>query len=199
MVAAMKGAEVRFDFRLTRSRKFVRSDMCDQPAGAEQSDAVAEIESLIKIVGYEQYRRMQAAQQIPEHVLHLGASEGIERTEWLIHEQNPGLGCKGAGKTDTLALAARKLVRITMREDFRIKANRREQLFAAPDALFARPALNFEDNAHVALDREMWEKAGLLDDIADASAQGDQVGVDIWFAMHQHLAIGRLDHTVDGA
>ncbi len=65
--------------------------------------------------------------------------------------------------------------------------------------LVARPALRFQHEANVALHIEMWEKARLLDDVADALSQGDKVGCMDALLMDQHVAAGGLDETVDGA
>ncbi len=50
-----------------------------------------------------------AGEEVFEHGLHLGAGDGVEGAEGLVHEQDGGVVGEGAGEADALALAAAEL------------------------------------------------------------------------------------------
>jgi hypothetical protein len=53
----------------------------------------------------------EAASEGAEFALKLGASDGIEGAERLVHEKDGRVGSEGAGDADALALAAGKFAR----------------------------------------------------------------------------------------
>ena len=63
---------------------------------------------------------------------------------------------------------------------------------AAAGALFAGPALCLQHQTDVALDGEVREESGLLDGVADAAAEHDEIGGANAAAIHQNLAAGRF-------
>ena len=102
------------------AEEFVARHIDDDFALAQQNDAIGEVECFIKIVGDKQYGGLHAGEEIEKHVLHLGARKRIEGTEGLVHEQDLWFRCKRARQANPLALAARELMRVTVREAFRI-------------------------------------------------------------------------------
>jgi hypothetical protein len=93
---------------------------CDNAASLEQDDAGSEEKSLAKIVGDEDDGFAKAAGEGAEFALKLGAGDGIEGAEGLIHQQDGGISGKGAGDPDTLALAAGKFARAAVCELARV-------------------------------------------------------------------------------
>jgi hypothetical protein len=66
------------------------------------------------------------------------AGDGIERPEWLVHDQAIGVGGERAGNADTLLLAAGELVPIAVAELFRRQA---EQVHhSSTHSIASRPA-----------------------------------------------------------
>ena len=101
---SVEGADVADNFRLRRAEEILGGEVGDELAFAEQHDAVGKIESFVEIVGHEQDGLVETGEQAAEHVLHLGASEGIERTEGLIHQENARLGSQSTSEANALAL-----------------------------------------------------------------------------------------------
>ena len=110
-------------------RGIQRSEAGDEIAFAEEHDAIGEVEGLVEIVGDEEDGFAEVGQESAEHVLHLGAGEGVECAEGLVHQQDGGLGGKGAGEADALALSAGELVGKTVGKMVGIEADGGEQFF----------------------------------------------------------------------
>lgn len=195
----MEGGSIGGDLWLSGTEKLFGRDMCCYTAFFEQDDPMGEIESFVEIVGDEEDRFMQAGEQIAEHVLHFGASEGIEGAERLVHEEDGRVGGEGARKPDALALASGELVWRTRAEGVGIESDGSEQFARACFAIAAGAAFSFRHNADVALDGEVWKEAGFLDDIAHAATQANDVAVARVGPADQNLSGDGLHHAVDGA
>ncbi len=88
----------------------LRRAALDDAAAFHDGDAVADAEGLVEIVADEQDGLLQAALEFQQFVLQPGADQRIERRERLVHQQDRRAGGKGAGETDALLHAARKLL-----------------------------------------------------------------------------------------
>jgi hypothetical protein len=95
---------------------FGGGEVGDYFAGFEEDDALGEVEGFVEVVGDEQDGFADAGEQVAEHGLHLGAGEGIEGAEGLVHEQDAGIGGEGASEADALALSAGELPRVACAE-----------------------------------------------------------------------------------
>src|SRR5260221_75149 len=98
-------------FRMIDARKFLRSGIGNDAAAFEKDDARAEEQRFAKIVGDEDNGLTETAREGAEFALKLCASDGIERAEGLVHEEDGRIGGEGASDADALALAAREFVR----------------------------------------------------------------------------------------
>ena len=105
----MDGGHVGADVGVGGVEDFGGGEVGDDFAGVEEDDALGEVEGFVEVVGDEQDGFADAGEQVAEHGLHLGAGEGIERAEGLVHEQDGGVGGEGAGEADALALASGEL------------------------------------------------------------------------------------------
>src|SRR5690606_3202015 len=92
-----------------------RTDLLD-PAMAHDDDAVGDFQRLFLIVRDEDRGDMQLVVQIAQPAAQILAHLGVERAERLVEQKDARLNGERAGERDTLALAARKLRRITPRE-----------------------------------------------------------------------------------
>jgi len=198
-LAAVEGPDVGLDFRMGGVEEFVAAEVCDEFAFAEQRDVIAEVERFVEVVGDEEDGFAKTRKQGAEHVLHFGAGERVERAEGLVHEEDGGVGGECAGKADALALTSGELVRIAAGEGGGIEPDGGEQFVTATVTFFAGTALGFEHDGDVALHGEVGEEAGLLDDVADAAAEGNEVPVTHGLAVDEDCAAGGLDHAVHGA
>ena len=73
-----------------------------------QGNAVAQFERLIQIMADENNGALQFGLQIQQLVLQAGADQRVKGGKRLVHQQNGGLGGKGAGKADALLHPSRK-------------------------------------------------------------------------------------------
>ena len=112
----------------------------DDLAGFEEDDALGQVEGFVEIVGDQQDGFADAGEQVAQHGLHLGAGEGIERAEGLVHQQDAGIGGEGAGEADALALAAGELPGIAGAELGEVEPGEGEDFGGALFLLAARPA-----------------------------------------------------------
>src|SRR4029077_7252198 len=90
--------------------KFLRRAVRDNSAIFEEDDSRGEQECFAKIVGDKDDGLAETASEGAEFTLKLGAGDGIESAERLVHQENGRVGGKGAGDADALALAAREFV-----------------------------------------------------------------------------------------
>jgi hypothetical protein len=77
----------------------------------EKGDARTQDEGFANVVGYEDDGFVETASKGAEFALKLGAGDGIERAERLVHKENRRIGSQSAGDTDALALAAGEFAR----------------------------------------------------------------------------------------
>ncbi len=195
----MEGVDVGLDDRICGAEEGVGLEVGDEAALVDERDAVAEVESFIEVVGDEEDGFLEAREKTAEHVLHLGAGEGIERAEGFVHQENCGFGGEGAGKADTLALPAGELMGMARGKVGRVEADGGKQFVSAGDALGAGAAFGFKNDGDVARDGEVGEEATLLNDVADATAQRDERRIAMARAVDKHVAGRGLAHAVDGA
>ena len=192
----MKGANIVLNIRFVRSHKFVRPQICNYFAFAQQHGAIGKIKGLIQIMRYHQHRLAQPSKQLAQHILHLRSSQRVKRAERLIHQQNPGLRSQRARQSHALPLPSRQLMRIPPGKTGWVQPYCREQLAAPPHTLFTRPAFCLKHQPHIALHCEMRKQARLLNHVANAPAQRDQILIANALAAHQHFTARRLQHAV---
>ena len=85
------------------------------PAAFHQGNAVADLERLVQIMADEDDRALQLGLQVQKFILQPGADQRVQRRERLIHQQDRGLGDKGAGKANALLHAARQFAHLAVR------------------------------------------------------------------------------------
>src|SRR5712664_3965273 len=99
------------DFGMIDAGKFLRRGVSDDSAIFEKNDARGEKERFAKVVGDKDDGFAETAGEGAEFPLKLGAGDGIESAERLVHEENGRIGGKGASDADALTLAAGEFVR----------------------------------------------------------------------------------------
>jgi len=164
---------------------------CDNAASLKQDDAGSEEKSLAKVVSDENDGLAKAAGEGAEFALKLGAGDGIEGAEGLIHQKNRRIGGKSAGDANALALAAGKFAGAAMSELARVEANKMEHFINASGDAGGLPLFQSGNEGDVLRDGEMREEAGILDDITDAAAELDGVPIGSGTALHENLAARR--------
>ena len=95
--------------RIRRPQKFVRSQHRHQPSRFHQGDARSQPHRLAQIVRHEDHRLVKSLLQQKKLALQFVARQRIERTEWLIHEQNLRIGSQRPRHAHPLPLPSRQL------------------------------------------------------------------------------------------
>jgi hypothetical protein len=96
-------------FWMIEPEKFLGWSESDEVALVQESDALAEEESFADVVRDEDDGFIETAGEGAELTLKLGAGDGIEGSERLVHEKDGRIGGKSTRDADTLALAAGEL------------------------------------------------------------------------------------------
>ena len=121
-------------------------------------------------MGDKDHRLAQPLLQGTEFALQFDPSDGVERTERLVHQEKWGIGGEGARDPDTLPLPARQFARMPRRQ-LRLKAHEVKQFRDPLPNAIGRPSFDLRDHPDIAGHGEMREQAHFLDDIADHAAQ----------------------------
>jgi hypothetical protein len=159
------------DFGMIDAGKFLRGGVGDDAAALKKDDARGEQQRFTEIVGDEDDGFAEAAGKGAEFALKLGAGNGIERTEGLVHKEDRRVGSKSPRYADALALSARKFVRLPRRELDGIKAHEGEKFIDAGGGASGVPMFKSGDKRNVLGHAEMGEKPRFLNYIADAAAE----------------------------
>src|SRR5216684_4395721 len=116
---------------MIKAQEFLWRSSGDDAAGFEQDDAGSEEQRFAQIVSDEHDGLAEAAGEGAEFALELGAGDGIERAEGLVHQKKGRIGGEGTSDADALALAAGKLARTAMREFAGIEADKMQHFIDA--------------------------------------------------------------------
>jgi len=184
---------------MIEAEEFLRRGESNEAAGFEKGDARGEEKRFANIVRDEDNGFAEAACQRAEFALKLGAGDGIERAEWLVHEEDGRVGGEGARDFDALALDTGELAGTAFGNLLRIEADELEHFFDTRRDAGGVPFFQARNEADVSGDGEMRKKASLLDDVADAAAEADGVPGGCGPAIDQDLAKGGKQHPVDKA
>ena len=105
-----------------------RTIVLQQLTRAHHRHLAAEAKRLVHVVGHQHDGRAEAALDVQQIFLRLGADDGIERTEGLVHEQHRGLRRQRARDADALLLATGELVRKGVGVGARVELKHPQQL-----------------------------------------------------------------------
>jgi len=117
----------------------------------------------------------QTVRESAEFALELGAGDGIERAEGLVHKENRRVGGESAGDADALPLAAREFAGVAAGEFARLEADKLKHFVDAGGGAGGIPFFQSGNEGDVFRNGKMREKARLLNDVADAAAKADGV------------------------
>src|SRR5580704_3194933 len=168
-------------------------------AFVQQGDARGELHGFLHVVRDEHGSLAEFAAHAQEFALQVEPRDRIERAEGFIEQQNFGIGREGACHADALALSTGEFAREATCEIGGGEAYRVEQRgHTFRDFVFG-PVFQPGDEADVAFDGEVREKAAFLDDIADAASKADAVPFSGGLAVDPDFPRGWKDHAVDQA
>src|SRR5260370_24129574 len=170
------------------AKKLLRRGGGGNAASFEEQNAGGEEHRFAKIVGDEDDGLAEAAREGAELALKLGARNGIEGAEGLVHQENGRVGGEGAGHAHALALAAGKLVRVAVGVFTRVESNQGHELADANGSAAAVPFFERRNQGDVLGNGEMGEKASGLNDIAHTAAEADRIPVRSGAGVDNHRA-----------
>ena len=182
---------------MIEQEKFLRRANGDDAARFEQSDARREKERFAEVVSDEEDGLAKTAREGAEFTLQFGAGDGVQCTKRFVHKKDWRVSSEGARNADALALAAGKLTRAARGEFGRVEADEAQQLFDASGDARGVPVFEGRNKADIFGDREMREKSGLLNDVADAATQADGVPGGSGATLHKHLACRGKEQSID--
>src|SRR5207244_2605093 len=127
------------------------------------------------VVGDEQGGLVHSAAQFEKLALKVVASDRVERGEGLIEQEQRRVGCERAGDSDTLFLAAGKLLGIARAEIGGVESDGAEkEVDPLADAIWT-PVFEARSDRNIGLDGPVGEEAGVLHHISHAAAKLDRV------------------------
>ena len=141
-------------------------DLLD-PAAVHHDDLVGDLHRLLLVVRDDHRRRVRLVVEAPQPGAQLGAHLRVERAERLVEQQHRRVDRERAGEAHPLALAARELRRVAVREP--VELHEREQLRDALADLGLRPLADLQPERDVVVDGHVLERGVVLEDEADAA------------------------------
>ena len=160
---------------MVEAKKFLRRSAGNHAAALQQHDARSEEQSFTQIMRDKNDCFAEATGEGAEFALELGAGDGIERAEGLVHQQNGRIGGEGAGHADALPLAAREFAGAAAGEFARIEADKLEHFVNAGGGAGGVPFFQCGNEGDIFRNGKMREKARFLNDVSDAAAKADGV------------------------
>jgi hypothetical protein len=130
---------------------------------------------------------LEAAGEGAEFALKFGAGDGIEGAERLIHEENGRVGSESAGNADALPLAAGELAGAAAGKFAGIETHEGKHFANTGGCTATVPLFERGDEGNVLGDGEMGKETGVLDDVADAAAETDGIGISSGAALDENL------------
>ena len=172
-----------------------RGTLLDQTAVGDDGDAVGNGHRLFLIVGDVDEGDADFLLDALELEAHVLAQIGVERSEWLVEQQDVALQHQRAGELDPLLLPARQLVRhpsVEVAEPDQLQ----HTVDRVADLLLGQP-VELQPEGHVALDVHVGEQGVGLEHHRRRPLVGRQVA-DV-APMQHHLARGGFREPADQA
>jgi hypothetical protein len=182
---------------MIEAKKILRRGAGDNAACFEQDDAGSKQQGFAQIMGDENDGLAEAPGEAAELPLKLGAGDGIERTEGLIHQQDWWIRGESAGYADTLALPAGKFAWAAVGKFRGIQSDKTKELSDSNSSAAAVPFFQGGNEGNILRNGEMGEETGVLYDVTDASTKTDGVPIGGGAALDQDSPLGGHQHPVD--
>jgi len=162
---------------MVQPKKVLWSGAGDDTAPLKENDARGQQQGFAQIVRDEHDRFAEAPRQSAKFALKFGPSNRIERAKRLVHQQDGRIGGKGPSHANALALSPGEFAGTPMRKFAGIEANKPQHFIDAVSGAAGVPMFQNGNEGDVFCHREMGEKACLLNDVTDASAEADEVPI----------------------
>lgn len=106
----------------------------------QHRDVVAELQGFINIVGNHDHGFVEALLEIQELTLEFVTGHCVERAEWFVEQDNPGIGRKGSRKGHALSLPAGQFNGIPRSKLLRVKLNEVQEFMNPVRSLLGLPS-----------------------------------------------------------
>lgn len=141
MLSAGSVAKQLHDVVVCRSVEQVgRSSGLQEASLFQHRDAVAELQGFINIVGDHDHGFVETLFETQELALEFVTGDGVERAEWFVEQDDPGVGGEGSRKRDALSLPTGQLNGIPCSKLLRVKMNEVQKLTNPVCSLFGLPS-----------------------------------------------------------
>ena len=172
------------------AEKFLGRSDSDDAASFEKNDTRGEQQSLAEVVSDENDGFAKAMRQGAEFALQLGAGDGIERAEGLIHKKDGWIGGESACDSHALALAAGEFAGVAVSKFSGVQSDEGQEFADANGGAATVPFFERGDQGDVFGNRKMGEETGVLNDVPDAAAELDGVPLRGGAILDKNLAFG---------
>src|SRR5262249_51354961 len=98
-------------FRVIGFEKLLGGSRRDESAVLQEDNSRGQEQSFTEIVGHKDNRFSQTGGERTEFALQLSPRDRVECPEWLVHQQDLGIGSESTRHTNALPLSAREFVR----------------------------------------------------------------------------------------
>src|SRR5262245_42704727 len=173
---------------MTKPDKFLRRGLGDDAAGVEKNDARTKKQGFADVMRDEDNRFRQVPAKRQKLALKFGTGNRVEGAERLVHKENLRIGGQGTSYTDALALAAGKFARVALRVERGRQTDRLEDFGIASRDTVDGPILETGNKANVFTHGQVRKQAGLLNYVADAPPQANDVPSANVAFLNQHRA-----------
>ena len=130
-------------------------------------------------------------------VLEFLASDRVNRTERLVHEQHRRIRSQGARHPHALLLSARQFLRVTVSVQIWVQGNEFQQLIDTFGDTLLVPAQHLGHHGDIRADGQVRQQTTRLDHIPDATAKFIPIHVGYVLAVDHNFALGGFDQAVD--
>src|SRR5580698_6517250 len=171
-----------------------RRTQLHQPAGFDQTDAIADAPCLIAVVGHQYHREAVFVDQIAHELLNAGLGLLVESRRWLVEQHNFRTIRERAGQRNTLLLAAGEVCHVAggkirkpnvLQELGDLRVGERRITLCWPEAQIGRDVAG----------KEEWT----LRDHTEALPQGARRNLAIVLAFKEDGAAGGLIQAIEQA
>ena len=163
----------------------------------EDCDPIAHLDRLVDIMGDEHDRLLELFLEPEELVLEPVASDRVDRSERLVHQQDLGISAERPCHANPLSLTARELAGIPIPIDVRVHPHGVEELVHPITGLLRVPSEEIRNGRDVLGDRAVGEQPDLLDHVSHASSELVRIDVGHVLSVEDDATRRRLDHPID--
>jgi hypothetical protein len=190
--APRKGAR----FGVIEFQKFIGCDEIHEPAFLHQADARSQEKRFSNIVRHKNHCFAEPVMQFSKFLLNFRTRDRVERTKWLVEQQERRIGSEGACNSHTLALSAGEFVWVSPCKSIGIQPDELKQFPDTSSDLLRRPFFQCGHESNISFDIEMREQSHILDDVSNLAAQLNRIPILCALARNQNQTRCRFQQAI---